>query len=263
MQHFLKGMSTAFFFALILSLSSLPLLAQMQFTGVRGNVEDETGARVTQVEITATEEATALKRTTISNELGIYELGGLPPGTYTISAELAGFKTYSNSRNHHLRGASPARRHRAGSGGHRRHHHGGGDGGRHRDRQIQRDLHHANVKEVEAFRIAASLIYKVGDNPGSRKSQPGPRSLLQQHQRTARRCGHQCIRHLPGASGTGQGNQPGFTERTGRIQDRHHGPRGWQKRHQSVSRRNLLSSEPFAKFAVEHDILLANMMFRS
>ena len=74
MQHFLKGMSTAFFFALILSLSSLPLLAQMQFTGVRGNVEDETGARVTQVEITATEEATALKRTTISNELGIYEL---------------------------------------------------------------------------------------------------------------------------------------------------------------------------------------------
>ena len=166
MQHFLKGMSTAFFFALILSLSSLPLLAQMQFTGVRGNVEDETGARVTQVEITATEEATALKRTTISNELGIYELGGLPPGTYTISAELAGFKTYSNSRIIIYAG---------------------------RPRRVDIVLEVGDIadtitveemgavietdkssvtyttpmKEVEAFRMAASLIYKVGDNPGA------------------------------------------------------------------------------------------------
>ena len=165
MQHFLKGMSTAFLFALILSLSSLPLLAQ-EFTGLRGNVEDETGARVTQVEITATEEATGLKRTTISNELGIYELRGLPPGTYTVSAELAGFKTYANSGIIIYAG---------------------------RPRRVDIVLEVGDItdtitveemgavietdkssityttpfKEVEAFRLAASLIYTVGNNPGA------------------------------------------------------------------------------------------------
>jgi hypothetical protein len=165
MQHFLKGMSTAFLFALILSLSSLPLLAQ-EFTGLRGNVEDETGARVTQVEITATEEATGLKRTTISNELGIYELRGLPPGTYTVSAELAGFKTYANSGIIIYAG---------------------------RPRRVDIVLevgvitdtvtveemgavietdkssvtYTTPMKEVEAFRMAASLIYTVGNNPGA------------------------------------------------------------------------------------------------
>ena len=166
MQHVLKGTAIAVFFALILSLSSLPLLAQMQFTGVRGNVEDETGARVTQVEITATEEGTGLNRTTISNELGIYELGGLPPGTYTISAELAGFKTYSNSGIIIFAG---------------------------RPRRVDITLEVGDItdsitveemgavietdkssvtyttpiKEVEAFRMAASLIYTVGNNPGA------------------------------------------------------------------------------------------------
>ena len=166
MQHVLKGTAIAVFFALILSLSSLPLLAQMQFTGVRGNVEDETGARVTQVEITATEEGTGLNRTTISNELGIYELGGLPPGTYTISAELAGFKTYSNSGI--IIFASRPRRvditlevgditdsitvEEMGA-------------------VIETDkssvTYTTPMKEVEAFRMAASLIYTVGNNPGA------------------------------------------------------------------------------------------------
>ena len=166
MQHVLKGTAIAAFFALILSLSSLPLLAQMQFTGVRGNVEDETGARVTQVEITATEEGTGLSRTTISNELGIYELGGLPPGTYTISAELAGFKTYSNSGI--IIFASRPRRvditlevgditdsitvEEMGA-------------------VIETDkssvTYTTPIKEVEAFRMAASLIYTVGNNPGA------------------------------------------------------------------------------------------------
>ena len=166
MQHVLKGTAIAAFFALILSLSSLPLLAQMQFTGVRGNVEDETGARVTQVEITATEEGTGLNRTTISNELGIYELGGLPPGTYTISAELAGFKTYSNSGI--IIFASRPRRvditlevgditdsitvEEMGA-------------------VIETDkssvTYTTPMKEVEAFRMAASLIYTVGNNPGA------------------------------------------------------------------------------------------------
>ena len=166
MQHFLKGMSTAFFFALILSLSSLPLLAQMQFTGVRGNVEDETGARVTQVEITATEEATGLTRTTISNELGIYELGGLPPGTYTISAELAGFKTYANS-GIIIYAARPRRVDITLEVGDITDSITVEEMGAVIETDKSSVTYTTPMKEVEAFRMAASLIYTVGNNPGA------------------------------------------------------------------------------------------------
>ena len=166
MQHFLKGMSTAFFFALILSLSSLPLLAQMQFTGVRGNVEDETGARVTQVEITATEEATGLARTTISNELGIYELGGLPPGTYTISAELAGFKTYANS-GIIIYAARPRRVDITLEVGDITDSITVEEMGAVIETDKSSVTYTTPIKEVEAFRMAASLIYTVGNNPGA------------------------------------------------------------------------------------------------
>ena len=166
MQHFLKGMSTAFFFALILSLSSLPLLAQMQFTGVRGNVEDETGARVTQVEITATEEATGLARTTISNELGIYELGGLPPGTYTISAELAGFKTYANS-GIIIYAARPRRVDITLEVGDITDSITVEEMGAVIETDKSSVTYTTPMKEVEAFRMAASLIYTVGNNPGA------------------------------------------------------------------------------------------------
>ena len=166
MQHCLKGMSTAFFFALILSLSSLPLLAQMQFTGVRGNVEDETGARVTQVEITATEEATGLTRTTISNELGIYELGGLPPGTYTISAELAGFKTYANS-GIIIYAARPRRVDITLEVGDITDSITVEEMGAVIETDKSSVTYTTPMKEVEAFRMAASLIYTVGNNPGA------------------------------------------------------------------------------------------------
>ena len=159
-------MSTAFFFALILSLSSLPLLAQMQFTGVRGNVEDETGARVTQVEITATEEATGLTRTTISNELGIYELGGLPPGTYTISAELAGFKTYANS-GIIIYAARPRRVDITLEVGDITDSITVEEMGAVIETDKSSVTYTTPMKEVEAFRMAASLIYTVGNNPGA------------------------------------------------------------------------------------------------
>ena len=166
MQHVLKGTGIAVFFALILSLSSLPLLAQMQFTGVRGNVEDETGARVTQVEITATEEATGLTRTTISNELGIYELGGLPPGTYTVSAELAGFKTYSNS-GIIIFASRPRRVNITLEVGDITDSITVEEMGAVIETDKSSVTYTTPLKEVEAFRMAASLIYTVGNNPGA------------------------------------------------------------------------------------------------
>ena len=166
MQRFLKGMSTAFLFALILAMSSLLLLAQGDFTGLRGNVEDETGARVTQVEITATEESTGIGRTTVSNELGIYELRGLPPGTYTVSAELAGFKTYANS-GIIIYAGRPRRVDIVLEVGDITDTVTVEEMGAVIETDKSSVTYTTPVKEVEAFRIAASLIYKVGDNPGA------------------------------------------------------------------------------------------------
>jgi len=45
------------------------------------------------VEVTVTNTATGVSRSAITNEVGLYTLTQLPPGTYNIKAEMAGFKS--------------------------------------------------------------------------------------------------------------------------------------------------------------------------
>ncbi len=61
-------------------------------TSVRGVVTDTTGAVIPGVEVTVTNSATGLSRSAITNDTGTYSVTQLPPGTYSIRAELAGFK---------------------------------------------------------------------------------------------------------------------------------------------------------------------------
>ena len=79
-----------------LSHHPVPGLAQ-DFAGMRGTVVDETGAVVIGVDVTAKEENSGLSYATVTNEVGEYELRGLTPGTYTLMAQLAGFKKYENT----------------------------------------------------------------------------------------------------------------------------------------------------------------------
>jgi len=58
-----------------------------------GIVFDHSGAVVPGALVTATNADTNAERTTKSNGEGLYIIPGLPPGTYTIRAELKGFKT--------------------------------------------------------------------------------------------------------------------------------------------------------------------------
>src|SRR5215475_13932461 len=58
-----------------------------------GTVKDGTGAVLPGVEIIATNTGTAASRNVISGETGEYSVPLLPPGTYTVSAALPGFKT--------------------------------------------------------------------------------------------------------------------------------------------------------------------------
>ncbi len=59
---------------------------------IEGRVLDPAGAVIPNVNITATNTATAVAYTAVSNEVGNYALLRLPPGTYNIAVEHTGFK---------------------------------------------------------------------------------------------------------------------------------------------------------------------------
>ncbi|MXZ36244.1 MAG: carboxypeptidase regulatory-like domain-containing protein, partial [Acidobacteria bacterium] len=82
----------------LLGLLVIPTLTVAQDgTGFRGRVVDTTGAVMVGVTITATSEAKGLTYSTATNEVGEYELRGLLPDTYTLTAEATGFKRYENT----------------------------------------------------------------------------------------------------------------------------------------------------------------------
>jgi len=71
----------------------VPVLRGQTTTGsFQGTVTESTGAVIPGVTITITNTGTGQSRSTISNDAGQYVATLLPPGTYEISAELAGFQ---------------------------------------------------------------------------------------------------------------------------------------------------------------------------
>ncbi|MGE3956135.1 MAG: carboxypeptidase regulatory-like domain-containing protein [Vicinamibacterales bacterium] len=76
--------------------SSTPLFAQGFQGGIRGAVKDSGGV-IPGVEVTLTNEATSVLRSTTTNEAGEYNFPNLAPGTYTLKATLQGYKTYQRA----------------------------------------------------------------------------------------------------------------------------------------------------------------------
>ena len=70
-------------------------LVSAQSTGGRilGRISDPSGAVLASVAVTATNEATGVKRDTKTNASGDYVFLEVPVGTYTLSFDLSGFKT--------------------------------------------------------------------------------------------------------------------------------------------------------------------------
>jgi hypothetical protein len=62
-----------------------------------GNVTDAQGAMLPGVTVTATGPALLGERITVSDQNGYYRLRSLPPGEYTVKAELPGFATYQRA----------------------------------------------------------------------------------------------------------------------------------------------------------------------
>ena len=71
-----------------------PALAQTPYGSVRGFVYDEQKAVLPGTTVTATAPDAPGSFTAVSDAQGLYRLVDLPPGTYTLTAELAGFATF-------------------------------------------------------------------------------------------------------------------------------------------------------------------------
>jgi hypothetical protein len=68
--------------------------AQSTNASLSGTVQDSTQAVVAGATVTATNTETGVVSTAKANESGVYNFASLQPGkSYTVSAELAGFRT--------------------------------------------------------------------------------------------------------------------------------------------------------------------------
>ncbi|MGC0772366.1 MAG: TonB-dependent receptor, partial [Candidatus Acidiferrum sp.] len=68
--------------------------AQTGTTSLRGVVSDRSGAIVANAAVTLTNISQGLKRETATNNAGEYQFLALPPGTYALTVELAGFRKF-------------------------------------------------------------------------------------------------------------------------------------------------------------------------
>src|SRR6266545_4689897 len=71
---------------------ALPLLAQFDSGQISGFVRDPSEAVVAGASASATNEGNGDRRLTTTNTGGYYVFANLPVGTYTIAAEISGFK---------------------------------------------------------------------------------------------------------------------------------------------------------------------------
>src|SRR5215467_4235677 len=71
---------------------SVCISAQTFVGGVRGSIQDSTGAAIVGATVTLRNEAAGVTRTTATNSSGEYVFSQVPPATYTVTAEMSGFK---------------------------------------------------------------------------------------------------------------------------------------------------------------------------
>ena len=76
----------------LLLLSAVPARAQIDTASIVGTVKDEQGGVLPGVTVTATQDATGVVSTNVTNSSGQYVFPGVKVGRYTVAAELPGFK---------------------------------------------------------------------------------------------------------------------------------------------------------------------------
>ena len=89
--------SAAVALVLVLLACSGQVMGQAVNATLLGAVTDSSGAAVGNAKVTITETNTGISHTTQTNESGNYVFPDLPPGTYSVTAEQAGFKRASRA----------------------------------------------------------------------------------------------------------------------------------------------------------------------
>jgi hypothetical protein len=84
--------------ALIFVLTTATAWAQLATAELNGRVTDSSGAVLPGVTVTATQTATGLVRTAVTDENGGYLLSNMPTGPYRLEVALQGFRTYDRHR---------------------------------------------------------------------------------------------------------------------------------------------------------------------
>src|SRR4249919_4016270 len=84
----------AILFCLILGVTSS--LAQTGTTSLRGTVVDKSGATVVGAKVILTNEAQGLHREASTDSSGAYEFPSLPPGHYSLTIEMSGFRKFEH-----------------------------------------------------------------------------------------------------------------------------------------------------------------------
>lgn len=78
---------------LFVAFAAIEAFAQATEGSLRGSIRDEQGAPMPGVTVTAKSSAATRPLVTITDDTGAYRLLNVPPGDYTVSAELTGFST--------------------------------------------------------------------------------------------------------------------------------------------------------------------------
>ncbi len=92
-----KRARQALFLCSLTSILSAALWGQSTLGGIRGAVTDASGAPISNVKVTITNESTSEPRSTLTNGSGSYDFSAVVPSTYTVSAEAKSFKKYERT----------------------------------------------------------------------------------------------------------------------------------------------------------------------
>lgn len=84
---------------IVVSLVGTRSIAQTGTSRVIGQVVDATGAAVVGARVTLTNEATGISFKTATTDAGTYLFDAMPPASYTVRVEFAGFRTFESKQN--------------------------------------------------------------------------------------------------------------------------------------------------------------------
>jgi len=85
--------------ALLLIATIMPLSGQSDTSQIIGYVRDATGSTAPNAKVSAVNEGSGLERQSATNADGYFILTNLPPGYYSVTVELAGFKKFVKKSN--------------------------------------------------------------------------------------------------------------------------------------------------------------------